>query len=55
MDSKLVVSALLIAAGMAQAQEEGRKLFARCSACHAAPDRSIEADRLWTRLVKKSA
>jgi len=51
------IAALLAAAATAHAQdlEAGRKSFQRCNGCHAAPDLSLRADRLWLKMVQTSA
>lgn len=43
---------LLLLAALTQ---DGEKAFARCASCHVTPDRSIEADQIWTGLIKTTA
>ncbi len=57
MRTTLTVVLALMAGATARAQdvEAGRKSFARCNGCHAAPDPSLRADRLWLTMVQTSA
>lgn len=52
-----IAIALGVAAATAQAQdlEAGRKSFQRCNGCHAAPDLSLRADKLWLGMIQTSA
>lgn len=54
----VALAALLLPASGAHAQgnvAEGRKAFGRCSNCHAVPDPSLEAEKLWVSMIAESA
>lgn len=53
-----VVAVLLVSATAASAQgniAEGRKAFGRCSSCHAVPDPTLEAEKVWVSMIAESA
>jgi cytochrome c2 len=54
---KLTTAAFLLAVAAAHAQDldAGRKSFQRCNGCHAAPDLTQRADKLWLGMISTSA
>ena len=42
------------APAVAQAAPDGKKAAQRCAGCHAIPDLSLRADRLWVEMIGES-